>query len=223
MAPRKRLSGIALILSQSFPCHRLCVLLYAHGVHSTNMPPKSKTTGSYLSTTLTLRHTDFIPDRRYAFTGKLCCTLIAFNTIFYIVFVFLLVFTCVPRHKVRDPTVKGHCLDWQIVLVAGNMVTFVSEVIIWVIPQRITWCLQLKRSKKWGLSALFTIGVFTIICSAVRIYFQARLIKDSRDSTCLGSKICFWGTLKVTAGFLIEWLPSIPALYNSIKKHTWTE
>jgi hypothetical protein len=142
---------------------------------------------------------------------------------FYIVFVFLLIFTCVPRHKIWDPTVKGHCLDWRIVLVAGNIVTFVSDVIIWVIPQKIIWRLQLERSKKWGLSALFTIGVFAIICSAVRIYFQARLLKDSRDSTYIGSKICFWGTLQVTAGFLIACLPSMPALYNSIKRHTWAE
>jgi hypothetical protein len=163
----------------------------------------------------------FVPDRRHAFTGKLCYALIGLNTVFYIVFVFLLIFTCVPRRKIWDSTVEGQCLDWRIILVAGNAVTFLSDVIIWVIPQKIIWRLQLERTKKWGLSALFTIGVFAIICSGVRIHFQVRLIKDSHDSTYLGAKICCWGTCQVTAGFLVACLPSMPVLYNNIKKHTW--
>lgn len=138
-------------------------------------------------------------------------------------FVFLLIFTCVPRRKIWDTTVTGRCLDWRIVLISGNIVTFISDVIIWVIPHNIIWRLQLKRSKKWGLSALFTIGVFAIICSAVRIHFQVRLIKDSHDSTYLGAKICFWGTCQVTAGFLVACLPSMPALYNNMMKNTWAE
>jgi hypothetical protein len=52
--------------------------------------------------------------------------------------------------------------------------------------------------------------------------FSDRSTEDDRnDSTYLGAKICFWGTCQVTAGFLVACLPSMPVLYNNIKKLTW--
>jgi hypothetical protein len=165
----------------------------------------------------------FVPDNTRSFTSIASYTLIILNTVFYITFVFLLIFSCVPRRKIWDPTVQGHCLDWRIVLATGNIITFVSDVIIWVVPQRVIWRLHLDKSRKWGLSALFTIGIFAIICSGVRIHFQVQLLKSTNDISYVGSKICFWGTCQVTAGFLVACLPSMPLLWNNIKKQTWAE
>ncbi|KAH7130058.1 hypothetical protein B0J11DRAFT_577610 [Dendryphion nanum] len=165
----------------------------------------------------------FVPDGRRCFTSVACYTLIALNVIYYTMFVFMLIFSCIPRHKMWDYTVSGRCIDWRIVLATGNIVTLISDTIIWAVPQRIIWNLHLKKSRKWGLSALFTIGIFAIICSAVRIVYQVKLLKSSADITFVGSKICFWGTCQVTAGFLVACLPTTPLLYHNIKKQAWAE
>jgi hypothetical protein len=165
----------------------------------------------------------FVPDGRRCFTSVASYALITLNTVYYTVYVFLLIFSCIPRRKIWDPTARGHCLDWRIVLAVGNIVTFTSDVIIWAVPQRIIWGLQMDKSRKRGLSALFTIGIFAIICSAVRIRYQIQLLRDSADMTFLGSKICFWGTCQVTAGFLVACLPTMPLLYRDIKKRTWAK
>lgn len=163
----------------------------------------------------------FVPDGRPCFTLVASKALIALNTVYYTMFVFMLIFTCVPRHKFWDSTAKGRCLDWRIVLVVGNIVTFISDVIIWVVPQNVIWRLQLDKSRKRGLSALFTIGIFAIVCAAVRIHYQAELLKSSADITYVGAKICFWGTCQLTAGFLVACLPTMPLLYQNVMKQTW--
>ncbi|KAF2010559.1 hypothetical protein BU24DRAFT_60777 [Aaosphaeria arxii CBS 175.79] len=165
----------------------------------------------------------FVPDGTRCFTSVACYTLITLNTGYHTMFVFMLIFACVPRHKIWDSTASGRCLDWPIVLTIGNTVTFISDVIIWAVPQRIIWRLHLNRSKKWGLSALFTIGIFAIICSAVRIHYQILLLKSQADVTFIGSKLCFWGTCQVTAGFLVACLPTTPLLFRNMKKRTWAE
>lgn len=78
------------------------------------------------------------------------------------------------------------------------------------------------KSRKWGLSALFAIGIFAVICSGVRIDFTINLFRESRDITYVANQVCVWGTLQVSAGFLVACLPVFPLLHSNIKKQPWT-
>jgi hypothetical protein len=164
----------------------------------------------------------FVPQGLRNFTFWTAYALILLNVLFYTIFVFLNIFACQPRRKFWDQTVEGgHCLDWPVVLAVGNVVTLISDIMIWLLPQRVIFSLQLDTSRKIGLSLLFTIGIFACLCSGIRLHYQIVLLKDMYDITFIVSKICFWGTCQLTAGFLVACLPTVPMLSNHIKKQSW--
>lgn len=81
------------------------------------------------------------------------------NTIFNILLIFLVMFSCTPRARFWDPTVKGRCLDYRSLILAGSVICLVTDLVILFLPQRIIYGLKLKMSRKIGLSLIFAIGI----------------------------------------------------------------
>lgn len=75
-----------------------------------------------------------------------------------VAFLFPLVFQCRPMRAIWDPNVHGACLDISAIGFAGAGLSISEDLILFVIPIPTLWRLQLDRSKKLLLVALFSIG-----------------------------------------------------------------
>ncbi|KAF2184012.1 hypothetical protein K469DRAFT_710387 [Zopfia rhizophila CBS 207.26] len=164
----------------------------------------------------------FAPTGTRNFTYWASHVLIWVNAVYYLLSIFLLIFICTPRTKLWDPTIQGgHCLDWPVISTFSNVVTLISDLMIWLLPQRVIFSLQLSRSRKIGLSLLFTIGIFACISASVRLHYHFELLRDRSDTTFLLSRICFCGTTELTAGFLVACMTAAPMMFNHIRKQSW--
>lgn len=66
---------------------------------------------------------------------------------------------CKPHRAIWDIRVQGKCSDIRNIQVGSVILFLVSDIIILLLPQRIIWNLKMKRSKKFGISIIFGLGV----------------------------------------------------------------
>lgn len=81
------------------------------------------------------------------------------NISYTIALVFALIFVCNPRRKAWDPLVPGKCLDVNLVLLVGGVITFVLDFVALVLPMPKLWMLQMGLRRKLGLSLIFAFGL----------------------------------------------------------------
>ncbi|KAK7908916.1 hypothetical protein PG985_014794 [Apiospora marii] len=164
----------------------------------------------------------FVPHGSRNFTFWASHVLLYTNIVYYVAFTFLQIFSCSPREKWWDKTImEGHCIDIFAVNVSGAVVCLVSDLAILCIPQGVVTKLNLPRSKIVGLCALFAIGVFACVTSAVRVYYNVRLWQSQVDVTHQLSYMSFWGTAQLPAAFLVVCLPSVPKVFNHVRTKPW--
>ncbi|KAF2643896.1 hypothetical protein P280DRAFT_477345 [Massarina eburnea CBS 473.64] len=164
----------------------------------------------------------FVPNGLRTFTWWGSMALIGLNVLFYTGYTFSTILMCIPRKKFWDPTVEGgQCLDWAVLLATGNSITLVSDILILLLPQRVIFKLQLTRSRRLGLSALFIIGLFACLSSTIRVYYHIKFLEVRTDNTYFLGKIAFWATCQLTSGFLVACLPAVPVVANHIKQKDW--
>ena len=90
---------------------------------------------------------------------------VGFNVvhIFYsIIFFFVTMFQCKPLAKTWDPTIPGTCMEYQHILVASGVTYLVSDCLMLVFPIFCIWSLQISRDRKYGISAVFLVGMLYV-------------------------------------------------------------
>ena len=83
---------------------------------------------------------------------------IVFLTLFYITNTFLKIYQCAPRARIWDKRVEGTCLDLGSVLTASGAFNAVTDVLLLLIPIRVSWNLNTSKKRKVGMVLLFTFG-----------------------------------------------------------------
>ena len=88
--------------------------------------------------------------------------IIWFNMLFYLANVPVEIWACVPRRKIWQPTLPGHCLNNDAVLITGGVVNIVTDWAILSIPLFLIGRLQMPLLKKIGLLAVFATGFLQV-------------------------------------------------------------
>ena len=102
----------------------------------------------------------FAPSHGYRNTFYYACVgMIATTTLFYTACILVEIFPCTPRSKLWDHFENGRCVNSYAVNVASSAFNFVLDVIMFGMPHRIIWTLQLSRRKKIATSLLFVAGL----------------------------------------------------------------
>ena len=81
------------------------------------------------------------------------------NGLFYLADTIVEILQCVPRTKIWDPFVKGHCIDVNTAFVATAAVNVISDISILILPLFCVWRLQIPIRRKMGISTMFAAGV----------------------------------------------------------------
>ena len=79
--------------------------------------------------------------------------------LFYISTTFVKIWECTPRRKIWDKSIQGKCVNVAGVLDASSFFNTVSDVFILLVPVKAISDLQMKKKRKAGVLAIFTVGL----------------------------------------------------------------
>lgn len=86
------------------------------------------------------------------------------NVVFYVVGLFFWVFQCTSRGKIWNPLNEdGSCsINMRAYVLSSGIINLISDIILFVLPQKIIWTLHLSKHNKVGISLLFAVGILLV-------------------------------------------------------------
>lgn len=88
--------------------------------------------------------------------------LLVINTLLYIAGAVAVVCSCVPPRKLWWPFIDGTCLDRHTVDLTAGAFNLVTDIAIFILPQRKIWSLHMTGSRKIGISVVFSFGLLYV-------------------------------------------------------------
>ncbi|KAM3555847.1 hypothetical protein MY1884_005369 [Beauveria asiatica] len=128
---------------------------------------------------------------------------------------FALIFACKPVRfswdfKVSDP--HPTCVNLSQTSLIYSLITIISDVLVAVLPIPVLLTLKIANAKKAGLVGVFLLGLFTTICSVLRLVQLNRISFGDGNSTML----VLWGVIEFNVGNMVTSLPFLAPVF--IKK-----
>lgn len=116
-----------------------------------------------------------------------------------------LIFACTPVERSWRPLVAGTCIPDGPSFTAYAAITIASDIIVALMPIPVLLKINIGTAKKLGLIGMFTLGLFTTVCSILRYSQIYRIQYGDHDSTML----VVWGVIEFNVGvsyqpFLID-------------------
>ncbi|KAI1652732.1 hypothetical protein F4813DRAFT_376920 [Daldinia decipiens] len=156
----------------------------------------------------------FSPHRSRASFYWICHTIMVLNIIFYAIAILVENFSCFPHDRIWDQLIPGsQCLNINAILIAGASINIVLDFMILILPQRVIWGLQMSRSKKIGVSLVFTIGLFACASAVARLAYTIKYYFTEDKAYWLGA-LSLWCIAEMTCMFFIFAGPAIPAAFK---------
>ena len=81
------------------------------------------------------------------------------NFVFYTTIFFCFIFACVPRQKLGDPTIPGHCISTRDSILATSYINIVSDISMLLLPIYAIWKLEIVLKRKLAIAAVFGTGI----------------------------------------------------------------
>ncbi|KAH6665369.1 hypothetical protein B0J14DRAFT_230970 [Halenospora varia] len=122
----------------------------------------------------------------------------------------ILLLSCHPVKKSWRPLIAGTCLPSGPTFYGLAAVTILFDVVIFFLPIPFLWKLQMNNRKKYGVMGLFLLGLFTTICSIMRMVQIERIAKGDGNSTML----VVWGNIELNVGIILTSLPVLTTLFK---------
>ncbi|KAI1170036.1 hypothetical protein F4777DRAFT_570789 [Nemania sp. FL0916] len=143
---------------------------------------------------------------------------IALNVVFYFISLVLTNIACVPYEHTWNKLLPGTCTrsDTAKTGVAGAVINFVSDIIIFVIPQRTIWNLQMPVRRRLGVSIVFAMGIFACTAATARLVFSEKR-GASDDFTYSFAAVAITALTEALCGLLVMCIPAIPKAYVGMK------
>ncbi|KAH7310461.1 hypothetical protein B0I35DRAFT_74526 [Stachybotrys elegans] len=127
-----------------------------------------------------------------------------------------LIFACDPVDRSWNPKKAGKCLPPGPSFTAYAIVTIASDIAVAIVPIPVLVKLHVPLSKKVGLLAIFTLGLFTTICSIMRYTQIDRIQYGDGNSTML----ILWGTIEFNVGNMVSSLPFLaPVIFRKARTY----
>ncbi|KAK4198522.1 integral membrane protein [Triangularia verruculosa] len=106
----------------------------------------------------------------------------AFVGAWYITAIFVTIFQCILVQKAYMPYMTGgYCVDNINWLLGSSIPNIIQDIMILFLPVHEIWKLHLPRPQKIGISAVFLLGVATIIVACIRVRELVRNIVTGED------------------------------------------
>ncbi|KAJ5101722.1 hypothetical protein NUU61_003944 [Penicillium alfredii] len=137
---------------------------------------------------------------------------IAISTLGHIAGALVLIFNCQPVERAWNPKVPGTCLPVGGTFYSLAIFTIVCDVLIIFLPIPLLLRLNIKTAQKAGVVCLFLLGLFTTICSILRLTQINRVAFGDGNSTML----VLWGTIEFNVGNIVTCIPYLAPLLKGV-------
>ncbi|KAJ2971761.1 hypothetical protein NUW58_g9327 [Xylaria curta] len=162
----------------------------------------------------------FLPDggdRRSLFYWS-CHIILWANVLFCTSELILVNLACTPIEYSWDRTIEGYCrIETGKTSLSAAVFAFVTDVIIFFIPQRIIWTLNMTWRRKLGVSVVFALGLAACTASIVRLYYTVQR-NVSYDLSYHLSRVQLTAVGEGAAALLVFCIPAAPKAVAAIKQ-----
>ena len=95
------------------------------------------------------------------------------------------IFQCTPIHKAWDLTgrVSGSCIDVNALFFANAGLDIFQDTLIYVLPMRMLYQLQVPKRQKIALMMVFAVGGFVVITGMIRLNYL-KVAQNTPDPSC---------------------------------------
>ncbi|KAJ5782866.1 hypothetical protein N7457_004640 [Penicillium paradoxum] len=133
---------------------------------------------------------------------------IVVSTLGHIAGALVLIFNCTPVQRAWNARVPGTCLPVGATFYGLATFTIIADVTIIVLPIPLLLGLKIRTAQKAGVVCLFLLGLFTTMCSVMRLTQIQRIAFGDGNSTML----VLWGTIEFNVGNIITCAPYLAPL-----------
>lgn len=126
---------------------------------------------------------------------KVIWTFMVFTILSHLGGTLVLFFQCNPVRKSWRPRLPGQCLPNDITFYVLAAITIFCDIVIFLMPIPLLMKVQINLRRKFGLIGIFALGLFTTVCSIMRMV-QIITIAKNGNSTML----VLWGTIEMNVG-----------------------
>ncbi|KAL2016751.1 hypothetical protein VTK56DRAFT_3099 [Thermocarpiscus australiensis] len=119
---------------------------------------------------------------------------------------------CIPHQAIWDFTIPGaKCFNLFNLQVSSATIQLVSDVGIFLLPQRVIWTLKMSWQKRMGVSVIFGLGVLACVSAAFRLA-TTLAYGEAQDAIFALGPLVFWATAEMACGFFIVCVPCLPKI-----------
>ena len=84
------------------------------------------------------------------------------NLVFYVAYLFVDIFQCIPREKIWNPSISGKCVSLNALLIAPAGINLVSDLTTLILPMVLVSRLQMTLKNKLAIFAVFSSGLLSV-------------------------------------------------------------
>ncbi|KAK7714070.1 hypothetical protein SLS64_004167 [Diaporthe eres] len=119
---------------------------------------------------------------------------------------------CIPHAAIWDITITDkQCFELYPLQVSSASIQLVSDIAIFLLPQRVIWTLKMTWQKRMGVSVVFGLGLLACISAAFRLATTVAY-GEAADAIYALGPLVFWATAEMTCGFFVCCMPCIPKI-----------
>ncbi|KAI0862763.1 hypothetical protein F4860DRAFT_110832 [Xylaria cubensis] len=159
----------------------------------------------------------FVPRATRGAFFWICYIMLWTNVVFYTVIFICANLSCTPFARMWDKTVPGNCnANHNAYDVTTASYNFISDVLIFLLPQRMIWRLHLKTKKKIGIAFIFAIGIGACTAAAYRLYASIAFLQKADETYILGD-VSLGAQAETMCAILIFYVPTLPKAFKDVR------
>ncbi|KAJ5344827.1 hypothetical protein N7452_002831 [Penicillium brevicompactum] len=122
--------------------------------------------------------------------------------------IILLNMQCRPHAAIWKFYLPSKCYSLPKVMLASASIQVISDILMFLLPQKIIWSLQMNWQKKLGISVIFGVGILASLAACFRLAHTVTFATEA-DSMFLIGPLLFWACAEMTCGFFIFSMPCL--------------
>ncbi|EED13598.1 integral membrane protein [Talaromyces stipitatus ATCC 10500] len=144
------------------------------------------------------------------FYRSIIIAIAAISTLGHLAWTLVLILNCHPVSKSWTPTEAGHCLPFGPTNYGMAGFSIGCDITTILVPIPMLLDLKVRPAQRAGIIALFSLGLFTTICSILRLT-QIRVIAYGDGNSTM---LVLWGTIEFNVGNIITSVPYLAPLFR---------
>ncbi|RYP81173.1 hypothetical protein DL769_002121 [Monosporascus sp. CRB-8-3] len=136
--------------------------------------------------------------------------------LFYVGMIILQLTACSPFERNWNVLTPGKCLDTTGIAVAISAINLAFDLVIFILPQKVIWALQMSMKRRLGISIIFAVGVLGCVAAGFRLSASLQFYK-ARDTSYTFARVALWCLAEETCAFIVFCAPSIPKAFGHLE------